>query len=630
MDCKYSKLGRAAIVTDTHAVPNAGDLNIDRTAHGIIEIARSILGELDLDMVLHRVLDTARELTGARYAALGVLNDTRSELVRFITRGIDEATHEAIGSLPKGRGVLGTLISEPVTLRLDDVGRHPHSYGFPFGHPPMRAFLGVPILVRGEPFGNLYLTEKTGGAPFSDENQRAVETLAELAGMAIDHARRYTRTVENRDDLQRTVAALEATTQIARALGGETDLDVILELVAKRGRALVSARVLLIELADREEVVVAAGAGEIPEDLIGRRIAVDDSFAGHALRTRRTQRLEDRLNRVRFEEHGTGRLGLSAATGLAVPLVFRGRSYGALLALDHLGEESAFSVEDERLLEAFAVSAATAVATAQSVAIEHRSQRLAATEGERRRWARELHDETLQSLSALRIGLSAAGRAGDPRVLPGAVRQATRQLEETIADLRALITDLRPAALDELGVRAALEGLTERVGRHGMEVELHVGVGGEQVGGSARLSAELETAIYRIAQEALTNASKHGGATRASVEVSWDGTAVQLRVRDNGGGFDTGGVTNGFGLLGMRERVALAGGELALDSTLGEGTTLSVTMPTHARTGGRPPEPSLQCQGPQCQGSPHHPEAESTKRSPRRRVRALLRPERSG
>ena len=207
-----------------------------------------MLAELDLDQVLNRVLESAQELTEARYAALGVLNESRTELASFLTRGIDEAAHAAIGALPRGRGVLGALIHEPAPLRLADVGRHPRSYGFPAGHPPMHTFLGVPVLVRGTPFGNLYLTEKAGGAQFSDADEQAVEVLAEFAGVAIDHARRYTGASERRDELERTVAALEATTQIARAVEGETDLEVVLELVAKRGRALVSARALLIEL----------------------------------------------------------------------------------------------------------------------------------------------------------------------------------------------------------------------------------------------------------------------------------------------------------------------------------------------------------------------------------------------
>jgi signal transduction histidine kinase len=557
---------------------------MDRTTSGILEVARSVLAELDLDEVLDRVLESAQDLTDARYAALGVLNESKTELARFVTKGIDELAHDAIGALPSGRGVLGVLIQDPAPLRLSDVGQHPRSYGFPPGHPPMHAFLGVPILVGGEPYGNLYLTEKAGGEDFTEADEQAVEALAEFAGVAIDHARRYTGARERRDELERTVATLEATAQIARAVGGETDLEVILELVAKRGRALVSARALLIELKQRDELVIAACVGELPDGLIGQRIPIEDTVAVTAMRTRRAQRLEDDLSRARFDERLT-QLGVKAERGLVVPLVFRGQTHGVLLALDRLQDGPAFSKEDERLLEAFAASAATAVVMAQSVAAERQSQRLAAAEGERQRWARELHDETLQSMSALRIGLSAAARSERPDALGQAVRQAVDQLEEAIANLRALITDLRPAALDELGVQAALEGLAERTARSGMQVEVSLDLDYEQGRVPSRHVPELETALYRIVQEALTNAAKHGHAKRATVEIHEDGETVHLNVSDDGNGFDPDRDTDGFGLLGMRERVELLAGQLKIDSAPGRGAIVSAKFPAQRRAG---------------------------------------------
>jgi signal transduction histidine kinase len=557
---------------------------IDRTTHGILDVARSVLSELDLDVVLNRVLDAAQELTEARYAAIGVLAPSRKELARFITKGIDAPTHKAIGALPRGRGVLGALIEDPVPLRIAEVSSHPRSYGFPHGHPPMSSFLGVPILVDGEPFGNLYLTEKAGGVEFSDDDEQAVVALAEFAGVAIDHARRYTGTKERHDALEQTVAALEATTQIARAVGGETDPEVVLQLVAKRGRALVSARTLLIELIQGEELVIVASAGELPEDLLGRRLALENSLAGHVMRTGCVQRLEDELNRARFEEHGLGSIGVGAQGGLVVPLVFRGRTHGVLFALDRLQDGPSFSAEDERLLEAFATSAATSVATAQSVADEQHRQRLAAAEGERQRWARELHDETLQSMSALRIGLSSAERSDRPEAMKAALRQAVEQLEEGIYNLRALITDLRPAALDELGIQAAVEALVDRSDRHGIEVDMNVELAYEQGMQATRLTAELETAVYRIVQEALTNASKHGSAKRAVVEVHEDPNLITLSIRDDGSGFDLDAVSDGFGLLGIRERVELLNGELTIESEPGKGTVVRTRLPVQRRS----------------------------------------------
>ncbi len=204
----------------------------------------------------------------------------------------------------------------------------------------MSSFLGVPILIDGTPFGNLYLTEKEQGEQFTEADQEAVTMLSELAGFAIDHARRYTGTREHRDELQRTVTALNATTQIARAVGAETDLDVILGLVAKRGRALVDARLLVIELMQRGRLVVSAGAGELPAELLGQQVPLGDSVASAALRTHRAQRLQEPLTRARFDEHGLGTLGVEAQGGLVVPLVFRNHSYGVLVALDRLHQRT--------------------------------------------------------------------------------------------------------------------------------------------------------------------------------------------------------------------------------------------------------------------------------------------------
>jgi signal transduction histidine kinase len=556
---------------------------MDQTARGVLDIARSVLGELDVEIVLSRVLESARELTGARYAALGVLSSSRTELERFLTLGIEETAREVIGSLPRGRGVLGELIAHPQPLRLTDISEHPRSYGFPHGHPPMRSFLGVPIMIDATPFGNLYLTEKQNGEQFSEADEEAVTMLAELAGYAIDHARLYTGASEHRDELERTVAALNATTQIARAVGAETDLDVILELVAKRGRALVDARLLAIELVRRGQLVLAAGAGELPPGLLRQTVPLGESAASAALRTRRSQRLQEPLTRARFDEHGLGTLGVQAKGGLIVPLVFQNHAYGVLIAIDRLHDGPEFSSNDERLLEAFAASAATAVATAQSVATERRRQRLAAAEAERQRWARELHDDTLQSLSALRVGLSTAKRSGKHETLEQAVASAIDHLEEGITNLRALITDLRPASLDELGAAAAIQALCERAERQGLDVDVSIDLDYEQGRESQRHIPEIETAMYRIVQEALTNAAKHGKAKRAVVEISDNGDEVCLSVRDDGSGFDTSEHSDGFGLIGMHERAHLLEGTLDLTSAPGSGTTIAARFPIQRR-----------------------------------------------
>ena len=551
---------------------------------GVLDVACGVLSDLDVEVVLERVLDAARELTGAEYAALGVLDRSKSELERFITAGVDELTRRRIGAIPSGRGVLGELIADPRPLRLADVGVHPHSYGLPAGHPPMKTFLGVPVVVAGEVFGNLYLTEKRAEQEFTAEDEQALVRLAEFAGVAIDHASRYSGVDTQHSQLKRTVRALDATVQIARAIGGETDLEKILELVAKRGRALVSARGLVIEHERSDEMVVAAGAGELLPELIGKSVDAGDSVAGAALRTASTLRLEDEPNRARFDRHGLGRLGLHASAGLVVPLIFRGQGHGVLIAVDRLKDGPAFTADDQRLLEAFAASAATAIATARSVELERASQRLAAAEQERACWARELHDETLQNLAALRIGLAVQLRKGSLDGPTEIVREAVDQLESEISTLRSLITALRPIALDDAGVRAAIEDLADRARRDGLEVELRIELGEGRAG---RHSTELETTLYRITQEALTNARKHGGARHVLIEIGDCDHYVHLAVSDDGQGFDPHAKADGFGLHIMAERAELLGGTLEINSAPGCGTQITLDLPTPRVSGQR-------------------------------------------
>jgi signal transduction histidine kinase len=567
-----------------------GEDTIDSAAWAVLELARSVLGDLDGERVLERVLESARELTGARYAAIGVLDESRTRLARFITAGVDESARRRIGSPPTGLGVLGELIRNPVPLRLANVGRHPRSYGFPAGHPPMESFLGVPVMVAGEPFGSLYLTEKPGGGKFTELDEQALVGLSELAGVAIDHARRFSGSEARRDELQRDVDALGAMVEISRALAGQTDVARILGLVAKRGRALVSARALIIELQIDRELEVAAAAGEVPEGLVGTRMPFEGSAADAALRSNSTQRLADQLTKARLSEHGLGRFGFAAECGLIVPLVFNGRSVGVLVALDRLDRGPQFSAQDERLLEAFATSAGAAVATAQSAATEQRRQRLAVAEAERARWARELHDQTLQGMAAVRLGLLAGRRAGGPGAWEEAVSAAIGQLESEMAGLRGLISDLRPPTLDQLGAKAAIEALAEGAGESGLNVDVYVDLAYESGRLSQRATPELEITMFRIVQEALTNAIKNGRAAHAVVEVIESETTIGVTIRDDGAGFDPADRTEGFGVLGMRERVELLGGTLEIESAPGQGTTIRATLPIQRQAQAQTPE----------------------------------------
>ena len=527
------------------------------------------MSELDLEAVLERLLETAREITGAAYAAIGVLDAERRMLHQFLTSGIDAETRARIGDLPHGRGVLGLLIEEPRPLVLADVSAHPRSYGFPAGHPPMKTFLGVPVVVRGEAWGNLYLADKAGGE-FDEDDVRAVTVLAAWAAIAIDHARLYRESVERSAELERAVEGLEATTAIARALGSETDLARVLELIVKRGRALVRARTVVLLLAEGNRLVAVAAAGQVDERTVGTAVPVEGSVAGEILRAGGAERIGDVGARLGVHDEQLGVVG--AETALLVPMRYRDRALGVLCAFDRLDDPPGFGDREEELLQSFAASAATAVATAQSVEADRLRHSLRSAERERSRWARELHDETLQGLAALGVLLSSGLRAGGD-ALERAARQATDQVATEIANLRALITELRPAALDQLGLAAALEGLAQRAREvEGLEVSLELDVD------ESALDPELKTAVYRLVQEALTNIGKHAGATRVTVAVMQEPAGVTLEVADDGRGFDAAEPTEGFGVTGMRERAALMGGRLELTSTAA-GTVVAARFP---------------------------------------------------
>jgi len=258
----------------------------------LLEVGRTLVTELDIEKVLDRVLATAREITGARYAALGILNERRTELEQFLTSGVDERARKAIGDLPRGRGVLGALIEDPAPLRLKDVSAHPSSYGFPMGHPVMRSFLGVPIVIRGEAWGNLYLTEKEQSAEFSEQDERAAVILADWAALAINNARLYEASEHRRQEAEKAVRGLEVTRDVAVAIGSEIALEHVLELIAKRGRALVDAKSLVIMLRDGVDLVVHASAGHV-QNKRGARLPIAGSTSGQVLEQGRTERVAD-------------------------------------------------------------------------------------------------------------------------------------------------------------------------------------------------------------------------------------------------------------------------------------------------------------------------------------------------
>ncbi len=539
----------------------------------LLQVGRAMVSDLDLDSVLGHVVDAARELTGAQYAALGVLDDDKRQLERFVYVGIDEQTRQRIGPLPRGHGLLGELIREPRLLRLSRISDHPRSYGFPAEHPPMTTFLGTPVMIHGEVYGNLYLTDRADGQEFDERDEELVAVLAEWAAIAIDNARTHRRITSRGAELERALRGLQATASLGRELGGESDLDRVLELIVKRGRALAEARACFVLIVADSELLVGAAAGEISGDVVGRPIAKDESPAGDVLKAGVTQRVGSTA------VAGFRELGVEGRSVLLIPLRARGQSHGVLVAIDRLGEDPTFRLEDELAMESFATSAANAIAAALTMEDEKLRMSIASSERERGRWARELHDETLQELGALQVMQESALQVSTPEAMRSALESANVQVRRAIEGLQGLITELRPAALDQLGTAAALASLVERLrARSAIDIELDVDLAYERNEAAVRHTPELEATVYRVVQEALNNVVKHADARHVRVAVEERARAVSIIVEDDGRGIDP-DAGGGFGLIGMRERVGLVGGQLSIEPGADGGTRVTASLP---------------------------------------------------
>jgi signal transduction histidine kinase len=533
----------------------------------LIDAGIALSSELSLDALLQRIVETAAELTGARYAALGVIDKAGQGLERFLTTGIDAKTHAAIGDLPRGRGLLGVLIREAAALRLHDIADDPRSVGFPRHHPPMKTFLGVPIVLRGVAYGNLYLTEKEGGVDFSDEDEELTHLLATQAAVAIENARLY-------ESSTRWLRQLESLNEIGNALAAEIELEPLLALVARRLRELVDARVVLIALPDGDALRVAAAEGEGTYGIVGMQLEFAGSKAGRVLERGRSERVDSVLEDPEIDQQAARRLGVHSA--LFVPLLARGEGIGVIIAHDKSGSTPSFTDDDLRLAETLAARAAVAVDLSERVSRDAVRRVVAAQEVERARLARELHDETGQALTSILLGLKPLEERATNEEDRSAVRSLRELVVSTLQDVRRLAVELRPSVLDDFGLTSAVERLAESYREQsGLRVDLEAQLGDE------RLPPEVETALYRIIQEALTNIVKHADASRVSILLTQrDGTVVAV-LEDDGSGFETSAIrTDGLGLVGMRERVGLLGGKLRIESTPGSGTTVHAEVPS--------------------------------------------------
>jgi signal transduction histidine kinase len=531
---------------------------------GLVDAGIALSSELSLDDLLQKLAETAAGLTGARYAALGVIDETGTGLERFLHTGIDAETVARIGELPRGRGILGALITDARSLRLNAITDDPRSVGFPPNHPPMRGFLGVPILLRGRAYGNLYLAEKAEG-PFTAEDQELVETLASQAAVAIDNARLY-------EDATNWSAQLEALNEVGTALAAEIELPRLLKLISRRLRGLIGAQLVTIALPLQDGTLrIEAADGVGADEILGLQLERTGSKNGRVLERQRAERVDSLADDPEVDQEATRRLG--AQSGLYVPLVAGGRSIGVIGAHDKEGADPRFGDDDLRLAETFAARAAVAVDLSARVAGDALRRVVEAQELERRRLARELHDQTGQELTSVLLGLKAVEEAKSDAERAEALAAIREQVVETLHDVRRLAVELRPKALDDFGLVPALERLRDTFAEQtGMRVDLESQI-------RERLPADVETALYRIVQESLTNIVKHAQARAISIVLAQSGGSVTAVIEDDGRGFTPDSDGEGLGLLGMGERLALLGGKLKVESSPGAGTTIVAEVP---------------------------------------------------
>lgn len=518
----------------------------DRATTRVLDAVLSVTSDLELDTVLGRVVEAACELIGARYGALGVIAEDGDGLARFVHRGLDDDAVARIGHLPEGRGVLGAIVDHPVPLRLTELADDPRSVGFPAGHPPMHSFLGAPIRVRDRVYGNLYLTEKSGGGAFSAEDEELVVAFAAVAGAAIANAR-LLEEAQRRDRWQAAVLELAVA-----VLSGADDRDAT-DLVADLARVLLDATGAAIVAHDASGTRVLAAAGEAP--------AVGPAEPGTPV-----EEVLDRGERLRVERSSL----FPDATVVWVPLVERDE---VVAALGVARDRTIPSVEVE-LLESFASQASLVLAHQRA---SEDVRRLELIE-DRERIGRDLHDTVIQRLFATGLTLQAVTRMSDRPQITERLTRAVDDINDTVHQIRTTIFALQ-AQPDDRSVRTELLAVADDVGRllsRPPSVRFHGAL-------DTLIDGELASQLIPVVREALTNAAKHASAQHVALDVRADATQLEVVVTDDGSGVADDAAA-GFGLANLRNRAEARGGQVQLaPGPEGRGTVLTWRVPLPGR-----------------------------------------------
>lgn len=526
---------------------------------GLVEAMLVVTSGLDLDATLRTIVHSATNLVDARYGALEV-HDRENRLLRFVHEGIDDDTIAEIGNLPEGLGLIRLLIDEPKPLRLEDLSRHPASVGFPPNHPPMRTFLGVPVRVRGESFGTLYLTDKTNGLPFSEDDEVLVQALAAAAGIAIANARLYQQAKARQ-------SWIEATRDIATELLSGTEPATVFRLVGEEAIKLTGADAALVAVPLDE----STSADQVTELLVIETVGADNlnSLAGQTIPVAGTALGEVFVNSTprqvdQLELDGMDGL-MPAGAALLLPLRTPGAVAGVVVVLRRAGPGS-FTDEQLEMMAAFADQAALALQLATS----QRRVRELDVLADRDRIARDLHDHVIQRLFA--VGLSLQGTV--PRTREPEVQQ---RLSEAVDDLQAVIQEIRTTIFD---LHGAAQGVTRLRQRIDAAVGQFAGAGlrttVQYIGPLSVVDSALADHAEAVVLEAVSNAARHAQATTLSVRIRVDDD-LSIEVSDNGRGMPAD--VTGSGLVNLRRRAEEIGGEFLIEQLPAGGTQLRWSAP---------------------------------------------------
>ena len=550
----------------------------DDVESGLFSAVVAVAAGLELGATLRRIVQAAADLVDATYGALGVLGPDGT-VVEFVHVGIDRATAERIGPLPAGKGILGLLIDHPIAIRLDDLSQHPSAHGFPEHHPAMTSFLGVPVRVRGEVFGNLYLTEKRGGGHFTADDEQTVTALAAAAAVAIENARLFESTRE-RERWQQAMNAISS-----EVLAG-APRDAILRLVTAKARVLTGADLALLALPDRngrlviEQVQVVDRERE-PEDSPSRwsvhrsrMVPIAPEEVAELPRRLLGTEVEPGMPVVRaFTESTTviadgstfpAHDGWPIGPTVSIPLMAKDRILGVLGVARSMGAPP-FTQTIVQFAEGFAAQAAVALVMDEA---HSEQQRLAVFE-DRDRIARDLHDLVIQRLFATGMLVQGAARVGGVNAEgEDRLNRVVDELDETIREIRQTIFALHePVDAQGMSTRSRImREVKQSASLLGFEPSVRF-VGPVD----ALVSVPLADQLVATLREALTNATKHAAAARVSVRLSVEDPYVVLTVIDDGIGMPDGGRRSG--IANLESRAMELGGDLRIERVSGEGGT---------------------------------------------------------